>query len=321
VRTQEASGLPTDGRRLFVQLSYRVSGALLYVDFSYVAPLREPAISSPLPGTVLNGPNITFVWAANGADVSSWRLVVGSVPNGGDYHDSGTLPATELSRGVTGLPTDGRNVYVRLEYVTGAETSFKNYAYISGVGLPEVVTPAPGTVLPGPNVTFSWTSNEAPVSTWIFSVGTSPGASNLYYSGYLSPAQTSASVQNLPTDSRTIHVRLRYLLTGAWQQTDYQFTAADLSPSMIAPPPGSVLPGASATFTWTSNGAPVTSWIVEIGTSPGATNVYYSGYLASGVTSANVSTLPTNGSRLYLRLRWVVSGAWQAKVFEYTASQ
>jgi hypothetical protein len=122
-------------------------------------------------------------------------------------------------------------------------------------------------------------------------------------------------------DGRTIHVRLRYLLTGARQQTDYQFTAADLSPSRIAPAPGSVLEGASATFTWTSNGAPVTNWIVEIGTSPDATNIYYSGYLASGVTSANVSTLPTNGSPVYLRLRYLVSGAWQAKVIEYTASQ
>jgi extracellular elastinolytic metalloproteinase len=414
VRSHEASGLPTDGRQLHARLSYRVSGVLLYVDFLYHAPLREPAMASPVPGSVLNGPNITFVWRANGADVSSWRLVVGSVPNGGDYYDSGTLPPTELSRRVTGLPTDGRSVHVRLEYVLGTETSSKNYTYTSGVGIPEVVTPAPGTVLPGPNVTFSWTSNEAPVSTWIFYVGTSPGASNLYYSGYLSPAQTSASVTNLPTDSRTIHVRLqyllggawkvtdhqytaanlrpelltplpgtifsgsnvtftwtsngaavqnwilyvgtspgasnlyysgtlastvttatatglptdsraihvrlRYLLTGAWQQTDYQFTAADLSPSMIAPAPGSVLQGSSATFTWTSNGAPVTNWIVEIGSSPGATNIYYSGYLASGVTSVSVSTLPTNGSPVYLRLRYLASGAWQAKVFQYTAS-
>jgi hypothetical protein len=44
-------------------------------------------------------------------------------------------------------------------------------------------------------------------------------------------------------------------------------------------------------------------------------------YLASGVTSVNVSTLPTNGSTVYLRLRYLVSGAWQARLFEYTASQ
>ena len=413
-RSHEVSGLPTDGRQLFVRLSYRISGVLSYADFVYTAPLQEPAMASPVPGSVLNGPNITFRWAANGADVISWRLVVGSAPDGQDFHDSGMLSPTELSQRVTGLPTDGRNVYVRLEYVIGADSLFKNYTYVSGVGVPEVLTPTPGTVLSGPDVTFSWTSNDAPVVTWLFYVGTSTGASNLYYSGYLSPAQTSANVTNLPTDSRTIHVRLRfllggnwqsidyqytaadirpallspapgsvftssdvtftwtsngiavknwilyvgtaagssnlyysgtlgstvttatagglptdsrtihvrlrYLVSGAWQHTDYQFTAADLAPDMLTPIPGTVLPGANVTFSWTSNGAPVTQWIVEIGTSAGASNLYYSGYLASTVTSASVSNLPANGSRIYLRLRYLVSGAWRSTIFEYTAS-
>ena len=83
-------------------------------------------------------------------------------------------------------------------------------------------------MLTGADVTFSWTANDAPVVWWLLYVGTSPGSTNLYYSGYLAPGVTSASVTGIPTDSRAIHVRLRYLLDGKWQSIDYQYTAADL---------------------------------------------------------------------------------------------
>jgi hypothetical protein len=250
----------------------------------------------------------------------TWIFYVGTSPGASNLYYSGYLTPAQTSASVTNLPTDSRTIHARLQYLAGGSWKSVDSQYTAADIRPELLSPAPGSVFSGSNVTFTWTSNGSAVQNWILYVGTSVGASNLYYSGTLASTATTATAVGLPTDSRTIHVRLRYLLTGAWQQTDYQFTAADLSPSMIAPAPGSVLPGPSATFTWTSNGAPVTNWIVEMGTSPGATDIYYSGYLASAVTSVNVSTLPTNGSPVYLRLRYLVSGAWQAKVFEYTAS-
>ena len=131
---------------------------------------------------------------------------------------------------------------------------------------------------------------------------------------------TSRSVTGLPTDSRTIYVRLRYLLSGSWKHTDYQFTAANLVPELVVPTPGTVLPGADVTFVWTSNGAPVTWWVLDVGTAPGLSNLHYSGLLLSGVLSRTVTGLPTDGSTIYVRLRYVVSGAWKSQMFEYTAA-
>ena len=131
---------------------------------------------------------------------------------------------------------------------------------------------------------------------------------------------TSRSVTGLPTDSRTIYVRLRYVLSGSWQYTDYQFTAAELVPDLVVPTPGTVLPGADVTFEWTSNGAPVIRWILDVGTSPGSSNLHYSGTLLSSVLSRTVTGLPTDGSSIYVRLRYVLSGAWRSQIFEYTAA-
>ena len=319
-RSHQASGLPTDGRQLFVRLWYRVSGVLSYADFLYTAALQEPDLTSPVPGSMLSGPETTFVWGANGAAVTQWRLLVGSTVGASNYGDSGPLAATTLARTVTGLPTDGVNVHVRLEYVIGGASDFKDFVYISGVGMPEILAPTPESVLTGPDVTFSWTANDAPVVWWLFYVGTSPGSSDLYYSGYLAPGVTSASVTGLPTDSRTIHVRLRYLLNGLWQSIDYQYTAADITPELLAPTPGSVFTGSDVDFTWTSNGSAVTYWILYVGTSPGSTDLHYSGTLASTVTSRSVTGLPTDSRTIHVRLRYLLNGAWQYTDYQFTAA-
>ena len=91
-------------------------------------------------------------------------------------------------------------------------------------------------------------------------------------------------------------------------------------PELVVPTPGTVLPGADVTFGWTSNGAPVTRWILDVGTSTGLSNLYYSGSLLSGVVSRTVTGLPTDGSTIYVRLRYLLSGAWRSQIFEYTAA-
>lgn len=319
-RSHEVSGLPSDGRELFVRLSYDLSGVPGFADFGYTAPLMEPAMVSPAPGSVLNGTEVTFTWSANGAPVTGWRLLVGSSAGAGDYEDSGALAETVLARTVSNLPTDGSTVHVRLEFTLGGETGFEDYLYTSGPGVPEILTPTPGSILPGPEATFTWTANDSPVVWWLFYVGTSPGSSNIYYSGYLSPDVTSAEVSDIPTDSRTIYVRLRFLLDGRWQSIDYQYTAADIQPELSTPVPGATFSGSDVTFSWTSNGSAVKYWILYVGTSPGYSNLYYSGTLAADVLSANVTGLPTDSRTIYVRLRYLLSGSWQYTDYQYTAA-
>ena len=82
-------------------------------------------------------------------------------------------------------------------------------------------------------------------------------------------------------DSSTIYVRLRYVVNSVWRQTDYEYIAADLSPSLVTPTPGTVLTGANATFSWTDGGAAITRWILYVGTGLGSSNLHYSGTLSS----------------------------------------
>jgi hypothetical protein len=151
-------------------------------------------------------------------------------------------------------------------------------------------------------------------------VGTALGSSNVHYSGYLSPDVVSRDVTGVPTDNRTIYVRLRYLANGVWNTLDYQYTAANLVPELVSPVPGTELPGADVTFTWTSNGAPAARWMLYVGTSPGSTNIHYSGSLNGDVLSANVTGIPTDGRTIYARL-WYLNGTWKYIDYQFIAAQ
>ena len=319
-RSHQANDLPMDGRALHVRLSYTVGTLTSYADFLYTAVLLEPDMVSPTPGSVLNGADETFTWADNDTGVTAWRFTVGTTVGGVEIFDSTPIGAGETSRTVTGLPADGTTVHARLYFTIAGVEDFKDYTYTSGAGEPELLGPTPGSVFEGPDVTFSWTANGRPVVWWLLYVGTSPGSTNLHYSGYLQPSVTSREVTGLPTDNRTIHVRLRYLLDGQWQSVDYQYTAADLVPEVLTPQPSTVLSGSNVDFTWTSNGAPVSFWVLYVGSSPGGSNYHYSGTLQPSVTSRSVTGLPTDSRTIYVRLRYVVNGQWQHQDYEYTAA-
>ena len=74
---------------------------------------QPPAVNSPLPGAVLGSPSESFSWSANGTSVDEWWIYAGSSLGGRDYHDSGNLFGA-LNTTVSGLPSDGSTVYVRL---------------------------------------------------------------------------------------------------------------------------------------------------------------------------------------------------------------
>ena len=175
-------------------------------------------------------------------------------------------------------------------------------------GTPALTTPTPGSSLAGDSATFAWTANGAPVTEWWLYVGTSLGANDLHDSGSLG-TQLSTTVTALPTDGSTLFVRLFFKISGTWLQADYQFTSA--TPALTTPTPGSSLAGDSATFAWTANGAPVTEWWLYVGTSLGANDLHDSGSLGTQL-STTVTALPTDGSTLFVRLFFKISGTWRA---------
>jgi hypothetical protein len=100
--------------------------------------------------------------------------------------------------------------------------------YLSEIALPcpEITAPTPGSVLPGPDVTFTWTAHAANVSEWRLYIGSTQGAKDLHDSNSMGKTRTSREVKRLPTDGRIIWVQLRFQTSEGWQFADFQYTAA-----------------------------------------------------------------------------------------------
>ncbi|MDM8555120.1 FG-GAP repeat protein [Desulfococcaceae bacterium HSG7] len=91
--------------------------------------------------------------------------------------------------------------------------------------------------------------------------------------------------------------------------------ALEFQGGMLSPAPGTMLDATSVTFTWNDSGADL--YKVDLGTSPGADDLY-SG--APGTdTSALVNGLPSDESTVYVRLLSLVDGGWLYNDYTYTA--
>ncbi len=96
-------------------------------------------ITTPTPASILLGTRETFDWTAGGSSVKKWRLKIGTNVGASDVYDSGRLKSV-LSDTISGLPTDGSTLYVRLWYKIGGSWAFTDYTYgrdvrMGGLGL------------------------------------------------------------------------------------------------------------------------------------------------------------------------------------------
>ena len=191
---------------------------------------------------------------------------------------------------------------------------------------PAIESPTPGaaTVVGTGNVTFIWTPG-APVSSYDLWLGTrGVGSDNVYASGRLTT--TSATAPRVPyglaTD--TVYVRLWYLINETWQSIDYTYSATQpVAPVLTTPTPGTatILGTGNVIFTWTS-GTGATLYDLWLGNKGvGSANVYVSGHLST--TSATVPKVPYGVATdtVYVRLLWLVNGAWQSIDYVYSATQ
>ena len=82
-------------------------------------------ISTPSNGSTLSGGSAIFVWNDTGAD--SYRLLIGTTPGGSSLHDQ--LYGQNTQATVSGLPTNGIQLFVRLESAFPDETLFSDHSY------------------------------------------------------------------------------------------------------------------------------------------------------------------------------------------------
>src|SRR3989442_9565749 len=123
------NGLPTDGSTVYVRL-WTLLGTWQFNDYTYRAARQNKAtLTNPPPGSPLGAATVSFVWSA-GTGATEYWLEVGTTGVGSTnlYSQSQGL---SLSGTVSGLPTDGSTVYVRLWTRLGDQTwqLFNDYTY------------------------------------------------------------------------------------------------------------------------------------------------------------------------------------------------
>jgi hypothetical protein len=270
------------------------------------------SLKSPTPGSTFAGANVTFTWTA-GFGVTNYQLLLGTNgPGTKSLFDSGVTTAT--SAAVTGLPPYGVTVYARLWSEIGGVWGYNDYTYMEA-GIPAVlVSPTPGTTLPGSSVTFKWGGGFG-ISQYQLLLGTNgPGTKSLYDSGPVSG--TSVTVTTLPMYGVKVYARLFSEIGGTWQYHDYTYTEAGTPSLLTVPTPGTTLPGSTVTFKW-EVGFGITQYRLLLGTNgPGTSSLYDSGPVTA--TSATVTNLPAFGVTVYARLISQIGGTWQFSDYTYT---
>ncbi len=282
--------------------------------------VTTPRIQSPTPGSTLTSTAATFTWNA-GTNVTQYWLYVGTSAGASNIFNSNSLTSSTLSKSVTTLPLTGQTLYVRLFWMINNGWNSADYTYTAARPVytkAALVTPAAGSALSSTTQTFAWNTGTSATAYWLY-VGTSSGSSNLYNSNSLPTSVLSKTVSTLPSNGSTVYVRLWTQLNGAWQYTDYTFTAyKNLKAQMISPAPNSRFTSTSVTFNW-SAGSGATNYWLYVGSTLGGSEYYNSNSLSSSVLSRSVTNLPSTGRQLYVRLWTYVNGGWQYNDYSYTS--
>jgi hypothetical protein len=224
------TGLPADGRRLYMRLWSLINGTWKLNDYEFKA-FTDPAsqlaqMTSPTNGTVLVTASTNFTWSA-GTGVSQYALWEGSAP--GDYDLNAMATGTNRTQ-VLNVPLDGGPVYVRLwSFINGA-WKWNDYEYGTSTGGAAVkahmTSHVSGATLDGATTTFGWNAGVG-VSAYALWVGNTPGSYDLYAAAL--GTNRTQTVAGLPVDGGPVYVRVWSLISGAWKFNEY-FYSAHLAP-------------------------------------------------------------------------------------------
>ena len=228
VLTTTVSGLPTNGSTVFVTLytlqnGNWLSNAYTYTAFSLAA--SSGVLTTPTPGTTLTSGTVTFGWTA-GSGASAYWMDIGSTAGAHDYYSSGNM-GNVLTTTVSGLPTDGSQIYVTLYSLIGATWSGNAYTYFAlnaTGGLAQMTSPSNNAVLSGNSVTFTWSSDANATGYWVDVSLVGPGGNDLDSSGNLGTVLTE-TINNLPANGGTVYVTLYSLVGGQWLSSATTYTS------------------------------------------------------------------------------------------------
>ena len=286
------SGLPNNGVPVYVRLWSLISGGWEYNDYTYTATsvaCSATSMTNPAPGSTLASAAVIFNWSGNPCATQYWLYVGTGSPGSSNIFGASTGAGT--SAAVSGLPTNGATVYVRL-WTLATSWTYVDYTYTSftlACTTTVMTSPVSGSTLTGTSATFTWVGNVCASQFWL-SVGTgAPGATNIFDGS--TGTSTSKVVTGLPASGETVYVRL-WTLAGSWSYIDSTYTAMTApAAQLVTPVNGSPLVGTSVTFAW-NNAAGVSEYWLSVGTTQGAGNVFDGS--TGTATSRTVPNMPTS---------------------------
>lgn len=171
------------------------------VSVSTLEPIAPPVITSPTPGVTLVSDSQLFTWDANGGPVVEWWLDVGSTVGAFDLHISQSL-GTATSHTVTGLPQDGRTLFVRLYYrtVVGGWLSH-DFQYTASTAAVDVTAPT----IPSQLATTSVSSSQIALSWTASTDSVGVTGYRVYLNGTSLTTTTSTAYTHSGLSSETIY--------------------------------------------------------------------------------------------------------------------
>jgi Fibronectin type III domain len=202
-----------------------------------------------------------------------------------------------------------------------------------------IVNPVPLSIFTSPAATFQWTAGSA--TAYALIVGSRSNSTDIYSSGIVQTL--SATVNNIPTDGRTVFATLYSQVNNSWTLRKYTYytsngfatptptatptpnsspspipsiaptpTPAPGAAQILSPAPGSSFTSSTVTFTWSSGN---TSYDLFVGSSPHSADIYNSGL--THALSASVGNVPTDGRTIYVTLVSKGNGLWKANTYTY----
>ncbi len=319
--SKTVTGLPTNGSNLYVRIFSLINGNWEYNSYTYSCvniPVDKAEMTTPTnDGDSLTGASFTFEWDA-GSGVTEYWMWIGSQINTYDFLNQSQ--GSNLSKTVTGLPTNGSNLYVHIFSLINGNWEYNSYTY-SCVDIPvdkaEMTTPTnDGDSLTGASFTFEWDAGSGVTEYWMW-IGSQADTYDMLNESQGS--NLSKTFTGLPTDGSNLYVRIFSLINGNWEYNSYTYSCVDIpvdKAEMTTPTnDGDTLTGASFTLEWDA-GSGVTEYWMWIGSQ---VNTYDILNQSQGLNlSKTLAGLPTDGSNLYVRIFSLINGNWEYNSYTYS---
>lgn len=225
--SKTVNGLPSNGSTVYVRIWSQIDHSWLFNDYAYSTYTEvvsnEPAkITNPANGSTFTSTTVTFEWENVGA--AQYYLYIGT--SEGDNNLYANSQGTNTSKSISGLPSDGSTVYVRIWSKIDGNWLFNDFiytAYTEAISTEpaRITSPENASTLTSTSVTFEW-ENVGAFAHYLY-IGTSQGANNLYSASQ--GTNTSKTISGLPNNGSTLYVRIWSRVNRTWLFNDHIYIA------------------------------------------------------------------------------------------------